>query len=312
MPVISVIVPVYQKEKFLPTCIESVLNQTISDLELILIDDESPDRCGEICDEFSAKDDRVIVIHQKNQGVSAARNAGLDIAAGEYLAFVDADDWILPDMYENMIKEARSSNAEIVACGIQIWSDDGKHLRNILLQQRSYDRGQMLEELFKMPDQLGGTCCNKIFRRRVVESIRFPLGINMCEDRIFLLHCYNKCNMCVKIATPYSQVTETANSATRTKSVYPIFSIISNSYKMIDMASKYSKNLAKKATHRYIDDSIRYMRQIKSIKKETRERCFIKTVGVYYNLSKTLLLCYLYKKLPKSVIHGYVFELLKL
>ena len=312
MPVISVIVPVYQKENFLPTCIKSVLNQTISDLELILIDDESPDRCGEICDEFAKKDNRVIVIHQKNQGVSAARNAGLDIATGDYLAFVDADDWILPGMYEQMIKTAKDSNAEIVACGIRIWSNDGNHLRDILLQQRSYNRSQMLEELFQMPDQLGGTCCNKVFQRCVIENIRFPIGISMCEDRIFLLHCYSRCNLCIKISFPYSQVTETANSATRTKSVYPIFNIISSSYKMIDMANKYSKYLAKKATHRYIDDGIRYMKQIKFIKKETRENCFFKTLGVYYNLVKTLLLCYVFEILPRSVVHGYVFELLKL
>ena len=90
----SVIVPVYKVENVLPRCIESILNQTVTDFELILIDDGSPDRSGEICDAYAAKDSRIRVIHQKNGGVSKARNAGLDIAQGEYIVFVDSDDWV--------------------------------------------------------------------------------------------------------------------------------------------------------------------------------------------------------------------------
>ena len=92
MPELSIIVPVYKVEPYLPKCIDSILAQTFSDFELILIDDGSPDRCGEICDEYAARDDRVVVIHRENRGVSAARNAGLDAARGEYIGFVDSDD----------------------------------------------------------------------------------------------------------------------------------------------------------------------------------------------------------------------------
>ena len=93
----SVIVPVYKVETYLPRCIESILNQTVTDFELILIDDGSPDCSGEICDAYAAKDSRIRVIHQKNGGVSKARNAGLDIAQGEYIVFVDSDDWVDAD-----------------------------------------------------------------------------------------------------------------------------------------------------------------------------------------------------------------------
>ena len=117
MPELSIIVPVYKVEKYLPKCLDSILAQTFTDFELILIDDGSPDRCGDICDEYAAKDDRLIVIHQENKGVSAARNAGLDIARGEYIGFVDSDDWIEPEMYETMLATAKESEAEIVACG---------------------------------------------------------------------------------------------------------------------------------------------------------------------------------------------------
>lgn len=101
---ISIIVPIYKVEKFLPKCIESILNQTYSDFELILVDDGSPDKCPEICDEYAAKDQRIIVIHQKNSGVSAARNAGLKRAKGQYIGFVDPDDFVAPDMYEKWYK----------------------------------------------------------------------------------------------------------------------------------------------------------------------------------------------------------------
>lgn len=100
---VSIIVPVYKVEKFLPKCIESVLNQTYTDFELILVDDGSPDKSPEICDKYAELDKRVVVIHQKNAGVSAARNAGLENAKGEYIGFVDPDDWIAPKMYEQMI-----------------------------------------------------------------------------------------------------------------------------------------------------------------------------------------------------------------
>ena len=110
---ISVIVPVYMVESYLHRCVDSILSQTFVDFELILVDDGSPDNCGAICDEYAAKDSRIRVIHQKNGGLSAARNAGLDVAREEYYAFVDGDDWIDPDMYENMYRAIQKGNADL-------------------------------------------------------------------------------------------------------------------------------------------------------------------------------------------------------
>lgn len=107
---ISVIVPIYNVENYLPACVDSILNSTYQDLEVILVDDGSPDGCGEICDRYAAKDSRVRVIHQPNQGVSAARNAGLDAAKGEYIAFVDSDDVIHPQMMETLLNLINSGN----------------------------------------------------------------------------------------------------------------------------------------------------------------------------------------------------------
>ena len=122
MPLISVIVPVYKVEPYLARCIDSILAQTFTDFELILIDDGSPDNCGRICDEYSQKNNRIQVIHKENGGLSSARNAGMEICKGDYIYFIDSDDWIEPDMYEKLdlsskqdkklLKEMEAEDAE--------------------------------------------------------------------------------------------------------------------------------------------------------------------------------------------------------
>ena len=116
-PLISVIIPVYKVELYLRECIDSVLAQTYQNLEVILVDDGSPDQCGSICEQYAEKDNRVCVIHKENGGLSDARNAGIDVAKGEYIGFVDSDDWVAPDMYECLYKASVEYNAEFVVCG---------------------------------------------------------------------------------------------------------------------------------------------------------------------------------------------------
>ena len=116
MPQISVIVPVYKVEQYLKRCVDSILHQTFSDLEVILVDDGSPDNCPAMCDKYAGTDSRVKVIHQKNAGVSAARNAGLSVASGEYITFVDSDDFIDPQMYEKMLAVAEKYDCDVVMC----------------------------------------------------------------------------------------------------------------------------------------------------------------------------------------------------
>lgn len=116
MPQLSIIIPVYNVEQYLQRCINSILNQTFTDFEAIFINDGSPDNCGKILDEYAEKDNRIVVIHQDNQGVSAARNAGIRIAQGVYLGFVDPDDFIESTMYEKMIDLMVTNNSDIVCC----------------------------------------------------------------------------------------------------------------------------------------------------------------------------------------------------
>ncbi|MFF5396690.1 glycosyltransferase family 2 protein [Peribacillus butanolivorans] len=118
-PILSIIVPIYNVEKYLPQCIESILTQTFTDYELILVDDGSPDKCSDICEEYAIKDSRIKVIHKTNGGLVSARKAGLEIAVGQYVGFVDSDDWIEPNMYEELYKGIQTG-AEIVICDFYI------------------------------------------------------------------------------------------------------------------------------------------------------------------------------------------------
>lgn len=122
---VSVIIPVYNVEPYLRQCLESVVNQTYRNLEIILVDDGSPDNCGTICDEYATRDERVIVIHKQNGGVSAARNDALKLASGEWISFVDPDDWCELDLYEKAIPKALESNADIVL--FSIFKQTGKN-----------------------------------------------------------------------------------------------------------------------------------------------------------------------------------------
>ncbi len=124
MPLISVIVPIYKVEKYLARCVKSIRNQTFTDIEIILVDDGSPDKCGEMCDAYARKDERVRVIHKANGGLSSARNVGIDEAKGEYLAFIDSDDWMDADMLEILHRIAQEKNADIVECSFRnIYND---------------------------------------------------------------------------------------------------------------------------------------------------------------------------------------------
>ena len=113
---ISVIIPIYNVEKYLRRCVDGILSQTYRNLEVILVDDESPDGCGAICDEYAAKDDRVVVIHQKNKELSGARNAGIDMAKGEYLAFVDSDDYVTDDFILRLYEAVATTGSDMAQC----------------------------------------------------------------------------------------------------------------------------------------------------------------------------------------------------
>ena len=177
-PLITVIVPVYGVEKYLNKCVDSILNQTYSNIEVILIDDESPDKCPEICDEYAANDNRVKVIHQKNAGQSAARNAGLDIAKGEYIAFVDSDDYVDPTFLEKMYRRISEDKSDLVACEYDVVDDSGNVIRNRTYLE--HDKVISEETFWKLESTTHYMFCaalwNKLFKASTWNRLRLKVG----------------------------------------------------------------------------------------------------------------------------------------
>ena len=151
MNLISIIIPVYNVEKYLAKCLDSVLNQTYKNLEIILVDDGSKDNSGAICDEYAKRDNRIIVVHQKNSGVSKARNLGMSMATGDYIGFIDSDDTIEANMYEVLLKNAIESGAEISYCGLKQIQLDGKiDYSNNTLEKRVVKKEEAIKDIFLM------------------------------------------------------------------------------------------------------------------------------------------------------------------
>ncbi len=169
---ISVIVPIYNVEKYLCECLDSIVNQTYKNLEILLVDDGSTDNSGLICDEYKNKDGRIRVFHTENGGLSAARNYGIDNAIGDYIGFVDSDDWIEADMYECLLNAINESNSDISCCGIT------SEYKDYSFQERSESAVLNSTEAIQamLRDFYINSPCTKLFRRCLFEQIRFPEG----------------------------------------------------------------------------------------------------------------------------------------
>ena len=181
-PLISVIVPVYNVEKYLPRCIDSILSQSFTDFELLLIDDGSPDNCGKICDEYAAKNSRVKVFHKPNGGVSSARNLGLDNARGEWIAFVDSDDYVKKDYLSELFYYCTANNAELIVINniITKYTTD----KNIVLEDCEFDKLFSVYSFQKVCSPWG-----KLFKLDTINTskLRFNPAIHLGEDILFVL-----------------------------------------------------------------------------------------------------------------------------
>lgn len=179
-PLISIIVPVYKVEKYLSRCIDSIIIQTYKNLEIILVDDESPDSCPSICDNYAKSDNRIKVIHKKNGGLSAARNTGLKVATGEWIGFVDSDDWIEPDTYETAINVAIKNNVEIIQWNLVSFYDNGDEKKmTIPVEEGCYDfkNSMPLHWVFN-------TAYTKLYKKQLFSlyDIQYPDGVQIIED----------------------------------------------------------------------------------------------------------------------------------
>ncbi len=189
---ISVIVPVYKVEKYLSACVDSILAQTHKELEIILVDDGSPDNCGVMCDEYARKDSRVRVIHKENGGLSDARNAGLAVCRGDYIGFVDSDDYIAPDMYETLAAFAEKEDLDVAACGFtNVWPDHEEpavYMAPMVLTKPD----EMIYEIWANPKRITAAAvwC-RIYRASRYKDLLFEKGRYM-EDQYYNLPCIER------------------------------------------------------------------------------------------------------------------------
>ena len=195
---VSVIVPVYGTEMYLPACIESVCNQTYKNLQIILVDDQSPDRCPEICDEYAKKDSRIVVIHQENRGVSGARNAGIKRATGEYVTFVDSDDELYPEVVELLLKDAFVYGADIVSAIKKVGNKQQGSVAADEEAKISVHRDDEALLLSLRGDKNTNSACAKLFRSSFIDGCFFEEGKNINEDGFFVFQCYVKKTLLVQ------------------------------------------------------------------------------------------------------------------
>ncbi|MBR3742911.1 MAG: glycosyltransferase family 2 protein [Clostridia bacterium] len=191
---ISVIVPVYQVERYLDRCISSILKQTYRDFELILVDDGSPDRCGEICDRWAEKDKRIRIIHKPHGGLSDARNAGIDHARGEYLSFVDSDDWAEPHMLETLYSLLTRCGADMAIASYQIADEAGrKEKKDVRLTAGVWTVEQFWDYYFSGSKTYCDLAWNKLYKRFLFDSLRYPKG-KICEDSWIIHDLAEQCS----------------------------------------------------------------------------------------------------------------------
>ncbi|WP_455537647.1 glycosyltransferase [Terrisporobacter sp.] len=214
---VSIIIPVYNAEKFIAKCLDSIKNQTYKNLEIILINDGSTDNSGEICEEYCKSDDRFKVIHKKNGGVSSARNLGLSKVSGDYICFIDPDDWIEADMIEHLYELTQKYNCDMGICGY--YKEENKTILNKnsnreILTYSKYDA------LNKILDEEGfkGFLWNKIFSKKIIgKNTRFVEDIHFCEDLLFVTQCILNSSKIVYDNKPYYHYIIHENNVSKSK-----------------------------------------------------------------------------------------------
>lgn len=215
-PTVSVIVPVYKVENYINKCVDSIIHQTYENLEIILVDDGSPDKCPEICDEYAKKDARIKVIHKVNGGLSDARNAGIDVASGAYLMFVDSDDWIEPEMVEVLYKALVDNNATMSICNhkrVYENSDNCAGGNNFPIKDGVITGKELLSDLFFNECGYWVISVCKLYIKALFDSVRFPFG-KVNEDQFILHKIVLQCEKIACVSAPMYNYLQRCDSIT--------------------------------------------------------------------------------------------------
>lgn len=215
--VVSVIVPVYNCEKYIGKCIESIINQTYQDIEIVLVDDGSTDGSGNICDRYSKKDHRIKIIHKENGGVSETRNIGMDASSGEYLLFVDADDWLEKDMCKQLIDAAINGNSDIVICGYKKFYEEDNTFK-IIIPEKNQEKEQFGDLITSTKANVDGYLWTKLIRKSLIQK-NFRADIAIKEDLVFLIENFKDCTKYSVVETPLYNYRIHKNSSLHSKMI---------------------------------------------------------------------------------------------
>lgn len=243
---ISVIVPVYNVEDYLDECVESLIKQTYENLEIILVDDGSKDSCPEMCDNWAKKDSRIRVVHKENGGLSSARNAGLDVCTGEYISFIDSDDFINETMYETMLSDMKNKEVDIVRCAMPFYKENEVVDNYKINTEKSYTGDEMLDCFFYYKEDMCSGVCDKLFKAELFNQVRFPEGINS-EDYYVLAMIYAKSKGMYYNHRPFYYYRVRQGSISRKQQIH------SHSYDKIIISDKVKEYVINNVSER-IDD----------------------------------------------------------
>lgn len=322
-PKVSIIVPVYNVEKYLECCIESLLQQTLKDIEIILVDDESPDHCPSMCDEYAKKDRRVRVIHKKNEGLGLARNSGMEIATGNYITFVDSDDSVALNTYQKLYDLAINSNADVIYFDRQIFDNFGNTwIKSNRTKEKQYHteeeiRGLMLDIISNPPNQkldndIGCSSCCAFFRHDMIKMHGFRFKserVFISEDRLFNLEYLLHASSVIFI--PDTLYNNRVNPSSLTRTVRPDRIEKINFYYqyLLEMLEKINFGLEGylRATRLFIADSRVAIRQyIQSPLSKEEKIQWLKEV-VNFPVWREIASSYPYQQLPlKYAIHFFL------
>ena len=275
---ISIIVPVYKVERYLENCIESIINQTFKDFELILVDDGSPDRCGLICDNYAKKDERIKVIHKKNEGLSAARNSGIQIAKGEYIAFVDSDDCINKNMYETLYDTAIENKSDIVVCDYKNIYENNEEYENIsekISLIENLTNMEALNRLYELDGVIYVVAWNKLYKRHLFEKFKYDKG-RLHEDE-FIIHklLYNS-KIITYVPLKLYYYTQRNDSITGKKNIKNKLDVLDAFRERLKFMDKNNlKKLAKKSSKVYIKYFFDTYYDIKNNHKDSKDKLYL-------------------------------------
>lgn len=314
MAKVSVIVPIYKVEKYIKKCVDSLVEQTLPDIEIILVDDGSPDDCGTICDTYAKRDLRIKVIHKANEGLSEARNIGIKAATSEYIGFVDGDDYVAPDMYEVLYKNITEQNADVAVCGLYDCYKDRKVTQysgqgEFLILNNKEALGAALEGV-----KFSVNAVNKLYKKSLFDGIKFPAG-RLSEDAFTIPRVLASATTVVFESSPKYYYMHRGESITTSAFKRQDFDVVSAYEQNLELVKKFFAGLTKQAEFRllwaytYVFDKMILSENLKDVQsyeevlKKLRENTPKMLINPYFSIKRkvamiVLMVCpELYKKL---------------